>query len=146
MTATHVSTTRSVIQGAIHALEERGHAKYTLLNPVSGRLCLLGALDVGSGRASIVQTNPEFPTYFLSPGFVSSEEYEAHTVALDHAIEVVAQVIRDLPAPDGREEDWEYVLQRQNPNGVVADWNDEFCDGGEEALLVLKHAAEACGD
>lgn len=126
MTDTRV---HDVLDGAILALETQGHVQGKDLDPGTGRLCLQGALVVGSGvvgLATEVRNGKPGVTYFHWQG---GRPYEFDGV-YRQALEAVR---RALPAA------W------QTGNSAFHDvtaYNDRACRGGEDAILVLKEARE----
>lgn len=131
MTADAVPTPREIIEGAITQLETQGHTVHMSMDPDTGSLCLLGALDLAAAEGVVVQTAPGRFTY-TRPAYENIEPGHPRFYALQEAIAAVAS---QLPPERGR----------GYPNPVafqLAWWNDHHCDGGEDAILLLKRAAE----
>lgn len=134
-------TLSRVIDSAITAIQEYGHGTGANLNKFTGTLCLNGALLHGS-RVRVRNSERINGVFYMDP----TPEGVSRPLAqadYDHAVRAVARVIPEVP---GCFECWDLGCSHasfRDPVRAISHYNDTHCDGGEGALLILKHARES---
>jgi hypothetical protein len=123
-------TLPEAIDAAISALETYGHGHGANLNNETGTLCLNGALLIGTRCRSREAVNGRFcfsSTREDVVTFVPRRAYRDALWAVYPLIPVVAACCAE---------------ERVDPMRAITHWNDFHCQGGEDAILILKTARE----
>lgn len=138
-------TALDVVRGAHDAMTHAGTTTGTYVNPVTGGLCLTGALRVGSGMAGLTQgvgdrvfrLTPILQRSSLSGRRAYSEALRAVADQIRKQEGIVPANIAGVLADPGDAQALEEFVYVNNESQIVR-YNDNVCRGGEETLLILK--------
>lgn len=123
-----MTTPTQIISGAITQLEQNGHTKGQYLNK-QGELCLTGAMMVAAKLVYVDRKRCQLAD--MDAGLdTESSRYICYRTACQIVARAI-QVRKHLTPASYRGSSGESIVVR---------YNDTECDGGEDAILLLKEA------